>query len=75
MLFKRAKTRWLFFPQNYKLKSFFYSNWKQFQVFKIAKIEFKVTVHYNLWANVPSYDPLSVVEDKHVSWYMHEKSR
>ena len=27
-----------------------YSNWKQFQVFKIAKFEFKITVHYGPWA-------------------------
>ena len=36
MLLQRAKIRRLFFPQNYGLKSLFYSNWKQFQVFKIA---------------------------------------
>ena len=30
----------------YWLKLFFYSNWNQFQVFKIAKFEIKVTVHY-----------------------------
>ena len=36
----------------------FYSNWKQFQVFKIAKIEFNVTVHYGLWANAFSCDTL-----------------
>ena len=29
----------------YNRKSLFYSNWKQSQVFKIAKFEFKVTVH------------------------------
>ena len=35
-----------FFSQNYTwLKKFFYLNWKQFRVFKIAKFEFKVTVH------------------------------
>ena len=28
---------------------FFYSNSKQFQVFKIAKFEFKVTIHYRLY--------------------------
>ena len=38
MLLKRAKPGG-FFPQNYRLK-YFYSNWKQFQVFKIAKFEF-----------------------------------
>ena len=37
--------------ENYKLKWFFYSNWKQFQVLKTTKFEFKVTVHYySLWA-------------------------
>ena len=34
---------------------------KQFQVFKIAKLEFKITVHYSLWANVPSCDPLNLL--------------
>ena len=29
---------------------FFYSNWKQLQVFKTAKFEFKVTIDYGLWA-------------------------
>ena len=46
-----------FFSQNYRLK-FFYSNWKQFQVYKIAKLEFKVTVHYSLWAKCIQLWPL-----------------
>ena len=42
MLLKRVKIRRLFF----------YPNWKQFLVFKIAKFEFMETVHYynSLWA-------------------------
>ena len=49
-----------FSSQNYKLKYHFYSNLKQFQVFKIAKFEFKETVYYTIayWQNVPSCDPL-----------------
>ena len=39
------------------LKSFFYSNWKQFHVFKIVKFESKVTVHYDLWAKCTQLDP------------------
>ena len=36
-----------------------YSNWKQFQVFKIAKSKFKVTVHYySLWAKCTQLWPL-----------------
>ena len=31
-----------FFSQNYRLEKFFYSNWKQFPVFKIAKFEIAV---------------------------------
>ena len=55
MLLKRAKTRRrrLFFST-----LFFYSNWKQFQVVKIAKFEFKVTVHYDLWAKCTQLWPL-----------------
>ena len=34
---------------DYRLKWFFYSNWKQFREFEIPKFEFKVTVHYGLW--------------------------
>ena len=36
--------------QNKRLNLFFHSNWKQFRVFKIAKFEFTVTVHYGPWA-------------------------
>ena len=53
MLLKKSKYPPLF-PQNCKLEWTFYSNWKQFQIFKIAKLEFKVTVHYGLWGKTPS---------------------
>ena len=42
------KTRRLFFFHK-TIGSNNYSNWKQFQVFKIAKFEFKVTLHCGLW--------------------------
>ena len=48
-----------FFLQNYRIKYFFYSNWKQFQVFKIAKFELKVTVHCGLLEKAPSCDSLT----------------
>ena len=51
-----------FSSQNYRLKEFFYCNLKQFQIFKIAKFEFKVTVHYGLWANSSSCVPLIIGE-------------
>ena len=57
MVLKRAKPVG-FSSQNYRLKLLFYSNWKYFQVFKIAKFEFGVTVHYGLWKNAPSCEPL-----------------
>ena len=41
------------------LKYFFYSNWKQFQVFKIAKFEFNVTVHCSLWTKCTQLWPLA----------------
>ena len=60
---KRAKTcRFFFFfsfLQHYKLKWFFYCNWKQFQVFKRAKFEFKVIVHYGLLAKCTQLWPLN----------------
>ena len=43
---------------NYRLKKFFYSNQKQFQVFKIAKFEFKVTVHCGLLSKCTQWCPL-----------------
>ena len=49
--------------QNYRLKYIFYSNWKQFQVFKIAKFEFNVTVHLAYRQNAPSCDPLKHLFD------------
>ena len=65
MFFKRAKTRRLFPPQNYRLRWFFYSNWKQFQVFKIAEFEFKVTVHYGLYGQ----NPLRAHANEIESWF------
>ena len=54
-----------FYLRNYRLKYiFFYSNWKQFQVFKMAKFEFKVTVHYGLWTKCTELWPLNC--GKHV---------
>ena len=35
------------------------ANWKQFQVFNIAKFESKVTVHYSLWAKCTQLWPLN----------------
>ena len=62
MLWKRAKKKrgkrlsFFFFVKVYfQMIFFFYSNWKQFQVCKIAKFEFKVTVHYG---KTPSCDAL-----------------
>ena len=47
-----------FFCKTIGSNNFFYSNWKQFQVFKIGKFEFKVTVHYSLWAKCTQLWPL-----------------
>ena len=58
--FKKSKSPSPFFSQNYRLKRFFYSNWKQFLVFKIAKFEFMVTVHYSLWAKCTQLWPLKL---------------
>ena len=38
-----------YLSQNYRLNQFFHSNYKQVQIFKIAKFEFKVTLNYGLW--------------------------
>ena len=47
---KKEQKSVAFFPRKtLGSKNFFYSNWKQFQVFKIAKFEFNVTVHYGWW--------------------------
>ena len=59
MLSKRAKTRRFFrkhMGSNNSLTKFY--KFKKIQVFKIAKFEFKATVHYGLWANAPSCDRL-----------------
>ena len=58
ILLKRAKTCPLF-CKTIGLNNFFYSNWTQFQVFKIAKFEFKVTVHYRLWVKCTPLWPLN----------------
>ena len=50
MLLIREKSVSFFFCKTIGSNNFFYCNWKLFQVFKIAKFEFKVTVHYSLWA-------------------------
>ena len=57
MLLKEQKPV-AFFSQDCRLKNFFYSNWKQFQAFKITNFDLKITVHYGLWAKCTSCDPL-----------------
>ena len=57
--YKKSKSPWPFSPVKLwtsRLKSFFYSNWNQFQVFKIAKFEFKV--HCGLWTKCTQLWPL-----------------
>ena len=39
-----------FFPQNYRLNNSF-TLLEQFQIFKISKFDFKMTIHYVLWEN------------------------
>ena len=52
MLVKRAKTRGLFLAKLRRLKEFFY--------FKIAKFEFRVSVHYyGLWGKTLKWDDLT----------------
>ena len=59
MLLKRAKLRRIFFAKlQAQIILIYYSNWKQFQVFKIGKFEFKVTVGA-YGQNAPSCDPLN----------------
>ena len=75
--YKKSKTRRLFFAK-LGLK-FFYSNWKQFQVFKIVKFEFKVTRHYGLilpnkektqYVHILHFSTFWVIEQKaHIAWY------
>ena len=59
--FKKSKNpSAFFFSQNYRLNSFFYSSWKQFQVVEIAK--FWIQCNSTLWPrgkNAPGCDPLS----------------
>ena len=59
--FQKEQKPVAFLSQNYRLKKSFNFNWKQFQVFKIAKFEFKVTVHYYcLWAKCTQLWPLKL---------------
>ena len=60
-----------FFSQGYRLKQFFYSNWKQFQVFKIVRCEFNVTVHYDLWAKCTQLWPLNTSKVNMTSLHMY----
>ena len=55
-----------FFSQNYRLNSFFYSSWKQFQVVEIAKFEIRVTVHCGLGEKSTRLWPL-----KHLKTRVH----
>ena len=57
MILKEQKTHCPFFPK-LKAQMIFYSKLKQFQAFKIAKFEFKVSVYYGLWETTPSCDRL-----------------
>ena len=52
------------FNKNLKIGRFYpglpYSYWKQFQVFEKVKFEFKLTVHYSLWAKCTQLWPLNI---------------
>ena len=50
--------------------SFTLLNWKQFLVFKIAKFEFIVTVHYSLWAKCIQLWSLNIRPQRIESIYM-----
>ena len=56
--FKKSKNPSPFLRKTIGSNIFFFSNWKQFQVFEIAKFEFKVTVHYGLWTKCIQLWPL-----------------
>ena len=56
--FKRSKKTLRLFPRK-TIGSIHLYNCKQFQVFKIAKFDFKVTVHYRLWAKYTQLWPLN----------------
>ena len=57
----------VFSLKNNWLKWLFYSNWKQFQAFKIVLFEFKITVHYGLWAKCIRLWPLNEVNFERVA--------
>ena len=64
---KKSKNPSAFFffpPQNYRLNSFFYSGWKQFQVVEIAKFGFSVTVHCGLWEKSTRLWPLTQLKTR-----------
>ena len=61
--FKKSKNRRLFFlffffSQNYRLKYIFYSNWKQFQVLKIVKLNLRWQYTKVYGQNAPTCDPV-----------------
>ena len=62
---KRAKTHRLVSQHYNRFKLFFYYSWKQYQVFKIAKLKFKVTVQYGLWAKCTQLWPLIKDDQTH----------
>ena len=73
MLLKKEKPV-AFFSQHYRLIWFFYSNVKQFQIFKIAKFEFKETLHYHLWPKCTQLWPkvakfLSPITEDNICFY------
>ena len=58
LLLKRAKTRCLFFVKTIGSNNSFTLIENNFRCFKIAKFEFKVTVHYSLWTKCTQLWPL-----------------
>ena len=71
--FKKSKNPSAFFPRKtIGSNNLFYSNWKQFQIFKMGKFEFKVTVHYSLWAKCTQLWPLKgVLHPRPVFWTVY----
>ena len=57
--FKKSKNQSLFCRKTICSNNSFTLIENNFRFFKIAKFEFKVKVHYNLWQNAPSCDPLN----------------
>ena len=56
--FKKSKNQSAFVRKTIGSNIFFYSNWKQVQVFKIAKFELNVTIEYGLRAKCTQLWPL-----------------